>query len=115
MKTPNPIDTCAADAYLAAVLEIDRVMRPHKERLFLAMREWVRTRSPNELVALIEANLAAPAQGAPQEGEALDLEGAARAVVQWDEAGRPYVFRDNHPMVKLAATLASLHSQGRPA
>lgn len=46
-----------ADEYLAAVLEIDRVMRPHKERLFLAMRQWVNKRTPNELIALIEANM----------------------------------------------------------
>lgn len=45
------------ETYLEALRALDLALYPHKERLFQAMRKWVGKRTPNELIALIEANM----------------------------------------------------------
>lgn len=61
---PNPIlersDTAPTmdNDMLAIFLEMRNIFAPHEHRLRLAMRNWVKTRTPNELIDLIESNAA---------------------------------------------------------
>lgn len=95
----------AENEYLAAVLEIDKVMRSHKERLFLAMQKWVKTRTPNELIAHIEAGLESQA---PAPLPTLEL--TMRVLLAYLDGGP-----DNAPYDEYRALEAAIAEwQGRP-
>lgn len=97
---PTPQET-----YLEALRALDLALYPHKERLFQVIRKWVGKRTPNELIALIEANMdpagsaIASPEASPQMREACEWREDDPDASLWETAcGRSWVFTEGGPI-----------------
>lgn len=61
MNTPTP----PTSGPYNAMLEIEKLLYPHKEEIRSLMREWVKTRTPNQLIALMRETMSAPPHPVP--------------------------------------------------